>query len=126
MLKYDSTYGRFKGDVRVDGSDLMVDGKRLKFYMKKDPVDIPWRDSGAEYIVESTGVFTTIEQAKAHLKGGAKKIVFSAPSADAPVYVMGVNEKTYNGKVDVISNASCTTNYLAPLAKILHDKIHYY
>ena len=122
MLKYDSTQGNFKGEVAVDGTDLTVNGKKVKFYMEKDPSKIPWKDTGAEYVVESTGVFTTTDKAKAHLKGGAKKVVISAPSADAPMYVMGVNEKTYDGKADVISNASCTTNCLAPLAKVVNDK----
>jgi len=122
MLKYDSTHGIFKGDIKVDGNDLVVNGKKVKFYTERDPAAIPWSDTGAEYIVESTGVFTTTDKAKAHLKGGAKKVVISAPSADAPMYVMGVNEKTYDGKADVISNASCTTNCLAPLAKVINDK----
>jgi glyceraldehyde 3-phosphate dehydrogenase len=122
MLKYDSTHGQFKGTIEVEGTDLIVNGKRVKFYTERDPASIPWKDTGAEYIVESTGVFTTTDKAKAHLAGGAKKVVISAPSADAPMYVMGVNEKTYDGKADVISNASCTTNCLAPLAKVIHDK----
>ncbi|KAJ2992914.1 hypothetical protein NUW58_g2012 [Xylaria curta] len=122
MLKYDSTHGLFKGTVSVDGTDLNVDGKKVKFYTERDPAAIPWKDTGAEYVVESTGVFTTTDKAKAHLVGGAKKVIISAPSADAPMYVMGVNEKTYDGKADVISNASCTTNCLAPLAKVIHDK----
>ncbi|KAK0705032.1 glyceraldehyde 3-phosphate dehydrogenase [Lasiosphaeris hirsuta] len=122
MLKYDSTHGNFNGTVSVDGSDLIVNGKKVKFYTERDPSAIPWKDTGAEYIVESTGVFTTTEKAGAHLKGGAKKVIISAPSADAPMYVMGVNEKTYDGSADVISNASCTTNCLAPLAKVIHDK----
>ncbi|KAI0406960.1 glyceraldehyde 3-phosphate dehydrogenase [Xylaria palmicola] len=122
MLKYDSTHGVFKGTVAVEGSDLIVDGKKVKFYTERDPAAIPWKDTGVEYVVESTGVFTTTEKAKAHLVGGAKKVVISAPSADAPMYVMGVNEKSYDGKADVISNASCTTNCLAPLAKVIHDK----
>ncbi|EHK15775.1 uncharacterized protein TRIVIDRAFT_217322 [Trichoderma virens Gv29-8] len=121
MFKYDSTHGRFKGDIKVDGKDLVIDGKRIKFYQERDPANIPWKDSGAEYIVESTGVFTTTEKASAHFKGGAKKVIISAPSADAPMYVMGVNEDTYAG-ANVISNASCTTNCLAPLAKTLNDK----
>ncbi|KAK1772932.1 glyceraldehyde-3-phosphate dehydrogenase [Phialemonium atrogriseum] len=122
MLKYDSTHGNFKGEVSVDGSDLVVNGKKVKFYTERDPAAIPWKDTGAEYIVESTGVFTTTEKAGAHLKGGAKKVIISAPSADAPMYVMGVNEKSYDGSADVISNASCTTNCLAPLAKVINDK----
>ncbi|KAI1196509.1 glyceraldehyde 3-phosphate dehydrogenase [Nemania serpens] len=122
MLKYDSTHGQFKGTVSVEGSDLVVNGKKVKFYTERDPAAIPWKDTGAEYVVESTGVFTTTDKAKAHLVGGAKKVIISAPSSDAPMYVMGVNEKTYDGKADVISNASCTTNCLAPLAKVLHDK----
>jgi len=122
MLKYDSTHGVFKGKIEVVDDGLVVDGKKVKFYMERDPASIPWSETGAEYIVESTGVFTTTEKASAHLKGGAKKVIISAPSADAPMYVMGVNEKTYDGKASVISNASCTTNCLAPLAKVIHDK----
>jgi len=122
MLKYDSTHGIFKGTIEVSGSDLIVNGKTVKFYTERDPSAIPWKDTGAEYIVESTGVFTTTEKASAHLKGGAKRVIISAPSADAPMYVMGVNEKTYDGKAAVISNASCTTNCLAPLAKVVNDK----
>lgn len=122
MLKYDSTHGIFKGSIEVADDGLVVNGKKVKFYTERDPASIPWSETGAEYIVESTGVFTTTEKASAHLKGGAKRVVISAPSADAPMYVMGVNEKTYDGKAAVISNASCTTNCLAPLAKVLHDK----
>ena len=123
MLKYDSTHGRFKPEITVETGALIIDkNKTGKFYMEKDPASIPWKESGAEYIVESTGVFTTTDKAKAHLKGGAKKVVISAPSADAPMYVMGVNEKTYKSDVQVLSNASCTTNCLAPLAKVIHDK----
>jgi glyceraldehyde 3-phosphate dehydrogenase len=122
MLKYDSQHGQFKGDIKVEDNALIVNGKTIKFYMEKDPANIPWSETGAYYIVESTGVFTTTEKAKAHLKGGAKKVVISAPSADAPMYVMGVNEESYDGKADVISNASCTTNCLAPLAKIVNDE----
>ena len=121
MLKYDSQHGQFKGTIEVEGSDLIVNGQKVKFYTEKDPSAIPWKDTGAYYIVESTGVFTTTDKAKAHLKGGAKKVVISAPSADAPMFVMGVNEKTYKSDIEVISNASCTTNCLAPLAKVMHD-----
>ncbi|EAQ86727.1 glyceraldehyde-3-phosphate dehydrogenase [Chaetomium globosum CBS 148.51] len=122
MLKYDSTHGVFNGTIAVEGSDLVVNGKKVKFYTERDPAAIPWKETGAEYIVESTGVFTTTEKAGAHLKGGAKRVIISAPSADAPMYVMGVNEKTYDGSAQVISNASCTTNCLAPLAKVVNDK----
>jgi len=122
MLKYDSQHGQFKGTIKVEGSDLIVNGHRVKFYTEKDPANIPWADTGAYYIVEATGVFTSTEKAKAHLKGGAKKVVISAPSADAPMFVMGVNHKDYKTDVaDVISNASCTTNCLAPLAKVVDD-----
>lgn len=122
MLKYDSTHGQFKGTIEVKSDALVVNGKEVKFYMKKDPSEIPWSETGAYYIVESTGVFTTTEKASAHLKGGAKKVVISAPSADAPMFVMGVNNESYKSDIPVISNASCTTNCLAPLAKVIHDK----
>jgi glyceraldehyde 3-phosphate dehydrogenase len=122
MLKYDSTHGPFKGTVEVDGNDLTVNGKKVRFYMERDPANIPWAETDAYYIVESTGVFTTTDKAKAHLKGGAKKVVISAPSADAPMFVMGVNNESYKSELDVVSNASCTTNCLAPLAKVIHDK----
>jgi len=122
MLKYDSTHGQFKGEVSATDDGIVVNGKTVKFYAERDPANIPWKDTGAYYIVESTGVFTTTEKAKAHLKGGAKKVVISAPSADAPMFVMGVNEKTYTSDLQVISNASCTTNCLAPLAKVINDE----
>ncbi|MCJ1442161.1 MAG: hypothetical protein MMC23_002654 [Stictis urceolatum] len=121
LLKYDSTHGQFKGDIKVDGNNLVINGQIIKFYQEKDPANIPWSETGAYYVVESTGVFTTTDKAKAHLKGGAKKVVISAPSADAPMFVMGVNEKEYKSDIEVISNASCTTNCLAPLAKVMHD-----
>ncbi|TPX09527.1 uncharacterized protein E0L32_009270 [Thyridium curvatum] len=122
MLKYDSTHGQFDGEIKVESDGLTVNGKHIKFFTERDPANIPWGQCGAHYVVESTGVFTTTEKASAHLKGGAKKVVISAPSADAPMYVMGVNESSYDGKADVISNASCTTNCLAPLAKVINDK----
>ena len=122
MLKYASTHGQFKGTIEVKGQDLVVNGQTVRFYTEKDPANIPWKDTGAYYIVESTGVFTTTEKAKAHLKGGAKKVVISAPSADAPMFVMGVIETAYKSDIEVISNASCSTNCLAPLAKVIHDK----
>ncbi|KAM0486089.1 hypothetical protein ACHAPE_005324 [Trichoderma viride] len=121
MLKYDSSHGLFKGDIEVDGQNLVVNGKPIRFYSERDPANIKWSETGAEYIVESTGVFTTIDKAKAHLSGGAKKVIISAPSADAPMFVMGVNHKEYDGTPTVLSNASCTTNGLAPLVKIVND-----
>lgn len=121
MLKYDSTHGQFKGSIEVKENALVVNGKEVKFYTERDPANIPWGTAGAHYIVESTGVFTTTEKASAHLKGGAKKVVISAPSADAPMFVMGVNNESYKSDIPVISNASCTTNCLAPLAKVIHD-----
>ncbi|KAK1245307.1 hypothetical protein MKX08_004936 [Trichoderma sp. CBMAI-0020] len=121
MLKYDSSHGLFKGDIEVDGQNLIVNGKPIRFYSERDPANIKWSETGAEYIVESTGVFTTVDKAKAHLNGGAKKVIISAPSADAPMFVMGVNHKDYDGTPTVLSNASCTTNGLAPLVKIVND-----
>jgi glyceraldehyde 3-phosphate dehydrogenase len=121
MLKYDTQHGQFKGTIEVDATGLIVNGKHIKFYQERDPANIKWSETGAAYIVESTGVFTTTEKASAHLKGGAKKVVISAPSADAPMFVMGVNHETYKSTDTIISNASCTTNCLAPLAKIVND-----
>lgn len=121
MLKYDSTHGRFKGEVKPKSDGLVVDGKEVKFYSEKEPSSIPWKQCGAEYIIEATGVFKSVEQAQGHIKAGARKVIVTAPSPDAPMYVVGVNEDTYDG-ADVISNASCTTNCLAVLAKIIHDK----
>ena len=122
MVKYDSTHGIFKGEISEDGTDLTVNNEKGRFYSERDPANIPWSETGAEYVVESTGVFTTTEKASAHLKGGAKKVIISAPSADAPMFVCGVNLEEYDSKYTVISNASCTTNCLAPLAKIINDK----
>lgn len=121
MFKYDSTHGRFKGEVKVDNGSLVINGQKIAVYGERDPKAIPWSKAGAEYIVESTGVFTTIEKASAHLENGAKKVIITAPSADAPMYVCGVNLDTYDPSNKVISNASCTTNCLAPLAKVIHD-----
>lgn len=121
MLKYDSIHGKFDGDISFDDKHLIVNGKKIAVYACKDPAEIPWKECGAEYIVESTGVFTTTEKASAHFKGGAKKVVISAPSADAPMFVMGVNQDKYTKDMTVISNASCTTNCLAPLAKVIND-----
>jgi len=122
MFKYDSVHGRFKGTVEAKDGKLWVEGKPITVYAERDPANIPWGSVGADYIVESTGVFTTTEKASAHLKGGAKKVIISAPSADAPMFVCGVNLEAYDSKYTVISNASCTTNCLAPLAKIIHDE----
>ncbi|XP_022171133.1 glyceraldehyde-3-phosphate dehydrogenase [Myzus persicae] len=121
LFKYDSTHGRFKGEVSVDGDVLIVNGNKIKVLSERDPKAIQWGSAGADYVVESTGVFTTIEKASAHLEGGAKKVIISAPSADAPMFVVGVNLDAYNPSFKVVSNASCTTNCLAPLAKVIHD-----
>ncbi|NLM58493.1 MAG: type I glyceraldehyde-3-phosphate dehydrogenase [Clostridium sp.] len=121
MLKYDTIHGQFKGEISEDNGKLVVNGKKISVYASMDPAEIPWSECGAEYIVESTGVFTTTEKASAHFKGGAKKVVISAPSADAPMFVMGVNQDKYTKDMKVVSNASCTTNCLAPLAKVIHD-----
>ncbi len=122
MLKYDTVHGRFEGEVSHTDDAIIVNGKTIKVYDKMNPVEIPWGEIGAEYVVESTGVFTTTEKANAHIQAGAKKVVISAPSADAPMFVMGVNNKEYKPSMDVVSNASCTTNCLAPMAKVINDK----
>jgi len=122
MFKYDSTHGPFKGEVAADGNDLVVNGHKIKVFNEMKPENIPWSSAGAEYVVESTGVFTTLDKAKAHFSGGAKKVIISAPSADAPMFVMGVNEDKYSKDMTIVSNASCTTNCLAPVAKVLNDQ----
>ena len=130
MFKYDTVHGRFAGEaVTAAGEEcvpdqscpdvLLVNGRRVAVYNSKDPAAIPWGKSGADYVVESTGVFTTVDKAKAHIAGGAKKVIISAPSADAPMFVMGVNEEKYTSDMEIVSNASCTTNCLAPLAKVI-------
>merc|ERR1712142_313693 len=121
MFKYDSTHGKFKGEVKEDGKFLYVNGQKITVFNERDPAAINWASAGAEYIVESTGVFTTNEKAIVHTKGGAKKVIISAPSADAPMFVMGVNHEKYDKSLTVVSNASCTTNCLAPLAKVIND-----
>ncbi|NLB25953.1 MAG: type I glyceraldehyde-3-phosphate dehydrogenase [Bacteroidales bacterium] len=122
MLKYDSTHGRFKGDVSVEEGMLAVNGKKIRVTSEPDPADLKWDEVGAEYVVESTGLFLTKEKAQGHLDAGAKKVVMSAPSKDdTPMFVMGVNHTSYKKDMNFVSNASCTTNCLAPLAKVLHD-----
>ncbi|AUG58314.1 MAG TPA: type I glyceraldehyde-3-phosphate dehydrogenase [Ruminiclostridium sp.] len=121
MLKYDTVHGQFKGEISSKDGKLVVNGKEISVYACMEPSEIPWKECGAEYIVESTGVFTTTEKASAHISAGAKKVVISAPSKDAPMFVMGVNHDKYTKDMDVVSNASCTTNCLAPLAKVIHD-----
>ncbi len=122
MLKYDSVHGRFDHDVKIEGNTLVVDGKKIRLTAEKDPANLKWNEVGADVVVESTGLFLTDETARAHIKAGAKKVIMSAPSKDAtPMFVYGVNHKTYAGQ-DIISNASCTTNCLAPISKVLNDK----
>ena len=122
LFKYDSTHGIYKGTVACDeaAATLIVDGKPIKFFAVRNANEVPWGEAGADIVCESTGIFTTIEKASMHLKGGAKKVIISAPSADAPMFVMGVNHDQYDGQT-VVSNASCTTNCLAPLAKAIDD-----
>ncbi|NLW02722.1 MAG: type I glyceraldehyde-3-phosphate dehydrogenase [Clostridiaceae bacterium] len=121
MLQYDTVHGQFKGTIEIRDGKLVVNGNAISVYACMEPADIPWKECGAEYIIESTGVFTTTDKASAHIKAGAKKVVISAPSKDAPMFVMGVNNKTYTKDMDIVSNASCTTNCLAPLAKVIHE-----
>eukprot|EP00850_Spirogloea_muscicola_P009160 SM000051S17520 [mRNA] locus=s51:34038:37438:+ [translate_table: standard] len=121
MFKYDSTHGMYDGEVYAEGNKLVINGHQISVFNSKDPAEIPWGDTGVDFVVESTGVFTTKEKAEAHLKAGAKKVIITAPSKDAPMFVMGVNEDKYQPDMNIISNASCTTNCLAPLAKIVHQ-----
>jgi glyceraldehyde 3-phosphate dehydrogenase len=121
MLRYDSVHGRFKGTVEVKDGHLVVNGKTIRVTAEKNPADLKWGEIGADYVVESTGLFTKMEKASPHLAAGAKKVVISAPSEDAPMFVCGVNLETYKKEMTVVSNASCTTNCLAPLAKVVHD-----
>jgi len=121
MLKYDSVHGRFKGEISVEGNTLIVNGKKIRLTALKDPAELKWNEVNAEVVIESTGLFLTKETAGKHLAAGAKKVIMSAPSKDdTPMFVFGVNDKTYAGQT-IISNASCTTNCLAPVAKVLHD-----
>ena len=122
MLKYDSVHGKFEGDIKVEGNYMIVNGNKIRLTAEKDPANLKWDEVGAEIVVESTGFFLTEELASAHIKAGAKKVIMSAPSKDAtPMFVYGVNDKTYAGQA-IISNASCTTNCLAPISKVLNDK----
>lgn len=121
MLKYDTVHGRFNGTAEgVDGK-LVVNGKEIEIFACMNANEIPWGKVGADYVVESTGVYTTMDKAKAHIEAGAKKVIITAPSKDAPMFVMGVNNDKYTKDMDIVSNASCTTNCLAPLAKVIHD-----
>jgi len=122
MLKYDSVHGRFKGEVSVEGGNLIVNGKKIRLTAERDPANLKWNEVGADIVIESTGLFLDKAGAEKHLTAGAKKVIISAPSKDdTPMFVFGVNDKTYAGQA-IISNASCTTNCLAPLAKVLNDK----
>lgn len=122
MLKYDSVHGRFEGEIAVEGNTLIVNGNRIRLTAEMDPANLKWNEVGAEVVVESTGLFLTDDKARKHIEAGAKKVIMSAPSKDAtPMFVYGVNHKTYAGQ-DIISNASCTTNCLAPVVKVLNDK----
>ena len=122
MLKYDSVHGKFNHDIKVEGNTMYVDGKAIRLTAEKDPAALKWNEVGAEVVVESTGLFLTKEKAQLHIDAGAKKVIMSAPSKDdTPMFVYGVNDKTYAGQT-IISNASCTTNCLAPLAKVVHEK----
>jgi glyceraldehyde 3-phosphate dehydrogenase len=121
MLQYDSVHGRFKGSIAVDGTTLVVNGKRIRLTALKDPAELKWNEVGADVVIESTGLFLTKETAGKHVAAGARKVIMSAPSKDdTPMFVFGVNDRTYKGEA-IISNASCTTNCLAPVAKVLHD-----
>lgn len=121
LLKYDTIHGTFRGDISWTDDSITVNGHTVRVFSEKDPANIPWGKLNVDYVIESTGLFTTTEKASAHIKAGAKKVIISAPSTDAPMFVMGVNHSTYDSATDIVSNASCTTNCLAPLAKIIHD-----
>ena len=123
MLKYDTIHGRYQGEISFDENSITVDGKKILFYAEKDPANIPWGTVGAEYVVDATGIFHSKDKSQAHIDAGAKKVIFSGPSKDdTPMFVMGVNQDTYTKDMTFVSNASCTTNCLAPIAKVLNDK----
>ena len=122
MMKYDTIHGKFDGEVKAENGNLIVNGKEIKVYNEMDPKNIPWGNDGVDYVLECSGVFTTLEKAQAHIDAGAKKVIISAPSKDAPMFVMGVNNDKYDPSMNIVSNASCTTNCLAPLAKVINDK----
>ena len=127
MLKYDSTHGRFKGDVAVEDGSLVVNGKKIRVTAERNPADLKWNEVGAEYVVESTGLFLEKAKCQAHLDAGAKKVIMSAPSKDdTPMFVMGVNQGKYSTDMNFVSNASCTTNCLAPIVKVLNDNFRNY
>jgi len=121
MTKYDTMHGKFKGEIKAENGKVVVNGKTINVYNEMDPKNIPWGAEGVDYVLECSGVFTTIETANAHIEAGAKKVIISSPSADAPMFVMGVNHEKYDTSMNVVSNASCTTNCLAPIAKVLND-----
>lgn len=122
LIKYDTTFGKFKGEVLHTENSIIIEGKEVKVFAEKEPQNIPWKEVGADIVLECTGVFKEIDKAKAHLEAGAKKVIISAPSKTAPMFVLGVNHETYDPSMDIVSNASCTTNCLAPLAKVIEDK----
>jgi glyceraldehyde 3-phosphate dehydrogenase len=122
MFKYDSTHGRYPGEVSSDGTNLIIDGKKIKIFQERDPSNIPWGKESVDYVIDSTGVFTDLAGAQKHIDAGAKKVIITAPSKDAPMFVIGVNEDKYTNDLNIVSNASCTTNCLAPLAKVINDK----
>ncbi|ABN68431.1 Glyceraldehyde-3-phosphate dehydrogenase [Scheffersomyces stipitis CBS 6054] len=121
MFKYDSTHGRYKGTVESDAENIIINGKKIRAFQERDPANIPWGKVGVDYVVESTGIFKKLAGAQKHIDAGAKKVIITAPSPDAPMFVVGVNEDKYTPDLNIISNASCTTNCLAPLAKVIND-----